>query len=248
MRTALIISIIVHILLTSGVYWSTNLSLMMMQSRRKLDAKSGAIQVDLTYKATDTPMRKGKSKRELPPPKVKRKKEPPRPQLVKRAKPKKPKRKPKPKKEEPPKKNFKALFDQIREEEGLDRKKPPREDNFPTREDGVEDAFGTGGRSEQKLTPAQLAFQAAARKHHKVPQAESWRKKYPDAEGFIAVRLIATGSKLQIVSMQMVQSSGVSILDTACKAAIRKAIQEETFAIDIVRELSGRENTITCRF
>jgi outer membrane biosynthesis protein TonB len=246
MRKALTISVIVHLLLVAALYWSTQISLLLMQAKRK-EIAGGAIQVDLLYKPTETAMRRGKKKRDLPPPKVKRKKEAPRPVLVKKQPPK-PKKQAKPEQSKEPKKDFKALFDKMREETGLDRNKAPREDNFPTREDGQKDAFGTGGSSEKELTPAQLALQAACRKHHRIPQAERMRKAYPDARGYINVRLIGAGTQLRIVSLNLVERSGFDVLDSACEAAVRKAIQEETFASDIVAELSGRENTITCQF
>lgn len=218
-----------------------------MQSNRKKLETAGAIQVDLTYKATHTPMRKGKAKRDLPPPKVKIKKPPPPPPQVVKKEPPKPKKQKKPSPEEKREKLAK-LIDKFREQEGKERKKKPREDNFPTREDGEEKAFGTGGRATRALTPAELALQSAMRKHFEMPNASQMREQYPNAEGYLSVRLIGVGNRLEIVSLSILQSSGFSILDRSCESAVQKAITEEVFAQDVIRELSGKENTIRCQF
>ncbi|PIR22027.1 MAG: hypothetical protein COV44_10170 [Deltaproteobacteria bacterium CG11_big_fil_rev_8_21_14_0_20_45_16] len=242
MYRALSISVSFHLLLFAGVYWSAQLSLMLIKSQIKKEEIGGVIQVDLLYKPTDTAMRKSPIKRELPPPKVKTKVKEDLPTLVKKVKPK-PISRP-----AEPKKDFKALFDKIRDETGLDRERAPKEDNFPTNVDGEKDARGTGGRSLVKMSPAQLALQTAARKHYRLPQALDLRKKHPNALGYISVKLIGMGNSLQIVSLDHLQRSGFNILDQACENALRHAMNEETFAPDIVAELSGKENTITCQF
>ena len=242
MYRALSISVSFHLLLFAGVYWSAQLSLMMIKSQIKKEELGGVIQVDLLYKPTDTAMRKSVIKRELPPPKVKTKIKEDLPSLLKKVKPK-----PTPKPVER-KKDFKALFDKIRDETGLDREKAPKKDNFPTNIDGEKDARGTGGRSLAKMSAAQLALQTAARQHYRLPQADDLRKKHPEALGYISVKLIGMGNQLQIVSLDHLQRSGFSILDQACENALRHAMSEETFAPDIVAELSGKENTITCQF
>jgi len=245
MGKALFISIIVHTLLFSLLYWSTEISALMIRSREKQQI-GGAIRVSLLYKPTDTPMRKARKKTELPPPKIRtQKKPPPRPHIVKKRKRVKKK---KAKKQVAKKEDFHSLFDKLRDETGLDRKKKPRDDNFPTNEKGEKKARGTGGWSDKTPSPAQQALQAACRKYHKVPQAERMRRLYPDARGYLNVRLIGVGHQLSIVSMNWIEHSKFPILDQACETAVKKAVQQETFASDIVAELSGKENTITCQF
>lgn len=249
-KKAFWISASFHFCLIAVLYWSTDISLAFYKKQAEKDKVGGAIAVDLLYKPSDSARRKGKTEKDrLPPPKVKTKKaEPERPTLVKKqAKKSKPKKQ-EPTKKEDPKKNFTALFDKMRQETGLDRKKKPRDDNFPTHELGEEKATGTGGESRSKLSPAQQALQSACRKYAQTAQADRLRKLYPDARGYINIRLVGIGNQLELVSLKMAESSGISALDQGCEVAIRKALQEETFASDIVAELSGREQTITCQF
>lgn len=248
-KKAFWISASFHFCLVAVLYWSTDISLALYKKQNEKNKIGGAIAVDLLYKPSGTARRKGKTEKDrLPPPKVKtKKKEEERPTIVKKAKKKRPKKNSQAKPEKP-KKNFTALFDKIRQETGLDRKKKPRDDNFPTHELGEEKATGTGGESLIKLSPAQQALQSAARKYAQTAQADRLRKLYPDARGYINIRLVGIGNKLELVSLKMAERSGISALDQGCEVAIRKALQEETFASDIVSELSGREQTITCQF
>lgn len=248
MKRAFIISVFAHIFLAAAVYWSSLVSIAFLKKKQR-NSISGAIQVDLLYKPTNTAMKKGPTQKDrLPPPKVKTQPKPKeQPKLVEKVKPKKSPQKPS-KKEEEPKKNFKNLFDKLRQETGLDREKPPKDDNFVTNEEGEKDSRGTGGESNRKLSPAELALQSAIMRYVQTPQAEQMRRLHPDARAFIEIRIIGIGSQLKLVSLSLVESSGFPNLDRSCETAIRKALLEESFASDVVRDLSGKEQTITCQF
>src|SRR3989338_3630277 len=67
---ALSLSILVHFLFFAGVLWSTKLSLLLLKKRQAQLESLSSLQVNLVYKPTDTPMRKGEDTKNLPPPKV----------------------------------------------------------------------------------------------------------------------------------------------------------------------------------
>lgn len=247
MTRALVISLVLHALFLGAVYYSSEISLLLLKDELKNKPKAGVIQVDLLYKPTFTPMKKGQDPvKRLPPPKVQ--KTPP-PQTTPPSKPTRPKKQPpSEKKRAEPQKNFQALFDKMRQETGLDRQKAPREDNFPKSEKGQEEGQGTGGLSDREISMAEQALQAAARKYAEIARSAELRKQYPNAEGFIQVRLIGVGDRLELVSLRVAESSGLSLLDQSCENAIRRALENETFAQDVVSELSGKEHLITCQF
>lgn len=244
MVRAVVLSFLLHGFLISALIWSTQISLLLLKANQKKIESLGIVQVDLLYKPTESAMRKGETKQDLPPPQVKTKtaNEPEPSPITTKTPPKKQS----PKKESP-KQDFRALFDKIRQETGEELRRAPRDDNFPTREDGEEKARGTGGSSLRALSPAQLALQSAMRKHFELPLREKFSKQHPNAKGFMNVRLVGVGNGFELVSLQVTQSSGFNVLDRSCELAVRKAIQQESFAPDVVEELSGKETVIICQ-
>ncbi|MGA0163771.1 MAG: hypothetical protein ACO3LE_05890 [Bdellovibrionota bacterium] len=246
MLRALILSGLLHILLLGGLIWSAELSLLFLKSRQKDLEKLGVVEVDLLYKPTESAMRKGQSQQALPPPDVKQKaaSEDDAPVIKPKIKPK-PKEKPKQKKE-PPKTDFSEIFNRMREETAQDSKKAPRDDNFPTSLEGQENARGTGGSATRNLSPAQQALQTAFSKYFEIPRRDDFARRHPDAKGFLSVRLASDGSRLRLVTLSWPEKTGFEILDRGCERAIRRAIEEETFAPDVISELNGKETPISC--
>ena len=246
MLRALILSGLLHILLLGGLIWSAELSLLFLKSRQKDLEKLGVVEVDLLYKPTESAMRKGQSQQALPPPDVKQKaaSEDDAP-VIKTAKKPKPKEKPKPKKEAP-KTDFSKIFNQMREEAAQEAKRAPRDDNFPTSLEGQENARGTGGSAMRNLSPAEQAIQTAFRKYFEIPRRDDFARRHPDAKGFLSVRLASEGSRFKIISLSWPESTGFEILDRSCERSIMRTLEEETFASDVISELSGKETQILC--
>lgn len=246
MLKALILSGLLHILLLGGLIWSAELSLLFLKSRQKDLDTLGVVEVDLLYKPTESAMRKGKTQQQLPPPDVQQKAaskdDAP---VIKMAKKPKAKKKPKPKKESP-KTDFSKIFNEIRKETAQEVKRAPRDDNFPTSLEGQENARGTGGSATRNLSPAELAIQQAFRKYFEIPRRDDFARRHPDAQGFLSVRLASQGSRFKIVSLRILESTGFEILDRSCERSILRTLEEETFAPDVIRELSGKETQILC--
>lgn len=246
MRIAFVTSIVFHLLLLSCLIWSEEISLAIFKKRQKELLSLEAMQVNLLYKPTDTAMKQGNETKDLPPPLVAQKApEAPLPK-IKEITPKKSGQKKK-KKEEPKKQVQKPDLRKILESVRRDAHRegpPPKENNFPTTPKGEKGAHGTGGVSLRKASPAEQALQAAMRKYFELP--EGTRKRLGQARGYIDIKLIGIENQFKIVSLKVIESSGFGILDQSCESAIRKSLNAEVFASDVISELNGKEHTILC--
>lgn len=245
MGKALSLSLLFHLLFFGLVIWSSKLSIQRMKMEIPQLSPVGVVYTELLYKPSNTNMRKGNEKRDLPPPLVKTEKKENLPSLVTQ------KVAPKKKADEKlsrKQSDAKALLDKLRREEGRLEQKAPKDDNFPTHKAGEEGARGTGGSSRMQASPAQLALQSAMRRYFEFPRASEMRREHPNSVGYFNVSVLGVGNTLQLRDLQMVQSSGFSVLDRSCETAIRKALSLETFAGDVISELSGKSNMIECRF
>lgn len=231
MGRALVLSLVLHACIIGALIWGDRLYLKYLQAQRKdQPAISATLLIDKTYAPTDTAMRQGPSDKNLPPPKI---------QL--------------PKKIEVPtintkkKKSTKSILDKIRAESVEEKRPPPKIDNFPTHEKGEKKAMGTGGRGLQTLSPAQQALQSAIRKYYEIEGSDTLRKRFPNARGIFTAKLVGVGNQFEIATLSIVDPSGVALLDRQCELAIRKALHQETFAQDVIAELTGKENPIICQ-
>lgn len=246
MARAILCSLILHILLGASLYWSRELDALLKKSRAsEIKAISAELLLDKTYKPTDTPMKLGSKKKDLPPPNVLP------PKSVDKDKEKKASKKKEEKETslrgKKAKDTLKDILKNIREQAKEEKRPPPKEDNFPTHEKGQKGARGTGGRGDRALSPGEQALQAAMRKHYELEGAEQIRKNFPSAIGFMSIRLIGIGSQFEIVSLSFTESTGLTILDRKCEVAVRQALQQESFAKDVIQELNGKETLVTCR-
>jgi hypothetical protein len=239
----LAISTTLHLVLLALIVWSDRFSFLISKNSLKQQA-SGVVQVDLAYKPTDTPMRRGIQKKDLPPPDVAipKKSEPDRLPNTKQKSKKAQKKDDK----APTSKDFKNIFDKLRQEARQEDRPLPKLDNFPMTEKGDKQSLGTGGRSQRTLSPAELALQSAMRKYFEMPEAGNIRKKYPGISGYIQVYLVSNGDQFVIRSLKFIERTGLPVLDQSCEQAVRRALDTETFSADVVAELNGKESGITC--
>lgn len=261
MTKALVLSLLMHLFFTAALIWSAQFSAAFMRQKIEELNNVGVKKAEELYKPTEVNIRFGTQRKDLPPPKIKRvtkapedapvyvqQKIPPKKTGPSKKEIEKQKKAEKQKQLTKKKSDALALIDQFRQDDGLEAKKKPKEDNFPMRLDGEKNAMGTGGSAELQATPAQLALQAAMREYFRLPQASLMRQKHPNATGYLAVSLIGVGAQLQVRSIKLVQTSGFATLDSSCENAVRRALKEEEFANDIVNELSGQETMVTCQF
>jgi len=252
MRQAICLSFVFHALLIAGVLYSAQMSLLLFKAHWKEMQAASAIQVDLTYKPTDTPMKFGEEKRTLPPPNVQPKMEAEEgttfkeKQSKKQEKPREKEKKPNPKLEKT-KSDLRNIINRIRKEAKQDDRPPPKEHNVPVSKKGEKGASGTGGMGQRALSPAEQALQSAMRRHFELEDAVNFRKHYPNALGYMALKLVGFGNQFKIVSLRVVQPTGYQTLDRECEVAIHEAVDAETFATDIIAELNGKETMIECR-
>jgi len=244
MKNALIFSFLIHVAFFSLVIWSEDISIQRKKLLNPQLSPVGVVYTELLYKPTNTAMKKGDEKRDLPPPIVKteKKEEPKSKMSVQKTPPKKQT------KEEKVKNAAKSLLDKLRQEEGKEMPKPPKDDNFPTHKQGEDKARGTGGISRRQASPAQMALQSAIKRHFEMPRATEYRRLHPDSKGWHSVSVLAVGNTLQLRDLTLVQPSGFAILDRSCEQAIREALQQETFALDVISELSGKSHDVECKF
>lgn len=249
-----------HAILFALLIWSDKIQLEFLKSKNFRKDAGSVLSVNLTYKPSDTAMRLGKEKRDLPPPDVKI--PPPAPdaptlkekktEKVKERKTKKEadeeKRKIAEKKElERLKKSTKSILNKLKFDAKREDRPPPKIDNFPTHEKGEIGARGTGGRGQRILSPAEQALQSAMRRHFDLIDARNFRRINPNAEGYIEVSLIGVGSQFKIKSLRVLESTGFVALDQSCERAIRVAVDEESFALDVIQELNGKESSVLCQ-
>ncbi|TVQ80858.1 MAG: hypothetical protein EA369_01335 [Bradymonadales bacterium] len=263
MAKAALISLILHSLLIVLMVWSTEFSIARFISTREEVKLSGVVEVNLIYRPTETAMRRGQTRTELPPPQVRTetqapqtampKPSPPRP--VPQAKPATPQPKtpeaskpeaPKPPDLEDRRRDMRALIDRMRQEQGIIADRLPRDDNYPTIEDGEEGGRGTGGTAQIQARPSLLALQSAMRKHFELPVGNRLKETHPTALGYFRVRLVGVGNQFEIASLSLVESSGIAILDRSCELAIRQALSQEIFGPDVIADLTGKEEIIQC--
>ena len=246
MRKWLAISTGIHLMLLALLIWSDRFAFLMIKRDLERQQASGVVQVDLSYKPTDTPMRLGTQKKDLPPPDV---------SIPKKSEPERiPSTRPSPKKQAPQKKeerpvnskDFKNLFDRFRDEAREENRPMPKLDNFPMSEKGDKKSLGTGGRSQRTMSAAELALQSAMRKHFEIPEANNIRRNYPGISGYIQIYLVSNGDQFVIRSLKFIERTGLAVLDQGCEQAIRKAIDSESFSADVVAELNGKESGIIC--
>ncbi|MBN8554623.1 MAG: hypothetical protein J0L93_04185 [Deltaproteobacteria bacterium] len=243
MGRALSLSFLLHFILIAALLWSGRLSLLFFQAREREFRSLGAIQIDLTYKMTDTAMKLGKNEKDLPAPIVHQKPPAEAPKILKEMKKIKPIAKPKTQTKE----NVKSILDKLKAESSKEDDRPkPKQNNFPKSEKGEKGATGTGGRSMRPPSPAEQALQSAMRRYFELTDAGGFRRKNPDVRGYLAVKLLGDGNQFQIAALQTIKSSGFTMLDRSCEIAIRKAVDSESFAKDIIAELQGKETLITC--
>jgi outer membrane biosynthesis protein TonB len=240
MGKAVFLSLLLHAILIAGLVWSDKLYTEYIKATQKeIHSLSATLLIDRSYKPTDTAMKKGSSDRNLPPPKITVPKTEDTSDSHHKLKDSKASTK--------GKKKLKDILSKIRKEASEEKRPPPKEKNFPTHERGEKGAHGTGGWSERTLTPSEQALQSAFRKYFELEGATTFRKNFPNARGYLQVKLIATGNQFKIVSLVISESTGFNILDRNCEAAIRKACDQETFAKDVVAELTGKETIVTCK-
>jgi hypothetical protein len=247
MGKSLLISVILHLVFFALLIWSQQIRLKKLQLEIPQLSPVGVVYTELLYKPTNTAMKKGDEKRDLPPPQIKTEKreENQGPTLVKQ---KTPPPKNKPTKEDKTRRDAQALMDKLRREEGKIAQKAPKEDNFPTHKEGETDGRGTGGSSRIQASPAQMALQGAIRKYFELPRASELRRQNPNARGYHVISVLGVGNTLQLREIEMLQSSGFAILDRSCEVAIREALKKEIFAPDVISELSGKRHNIECQF
>lgn len=253
MVRGLSLSILFHIALVFGVLYSTKLSLALLKMRQRQIEAMGTISVDLAtpYKHTDTAMRLGEEKKDLPPPLVGEKAPPEESPVVKErtSKTKEREKKKETKKEalKKAKDDIKSILARMRNDANKEDNRPkPKEDNFPKSKQGEKNARGTGGFSARTLSPAEQALQSAMRRYFELIDANNFRRKNPNVRGYLEVKLIGMGHQFEIASLQLFQSSGFSILDRSCEIAVRKALDSEVFSSDVIRELNGKDTIILC--
>jgi outer membrane biosynthesis protein TonB len=271
MAKAVLFSIVLHSLAILSMLWSTEFSIARFIEKREEIKLSGVVEVNLLYKPTETAMRKGTQSTELPPPQVRTRTEAA-PNAMPKPLPPKPKPKPKaatPAPKAPPQKtaaakaaeakeesakqleqrrqDMQALIAKMRQEQGMIAETAPREDNFPTTEDGEADARGTGGTAVRQSTPSQMALNSAMRKHFELPVGNRLKTEHPEALGYFRVRLVGVGNQFEIASLRLEKTSGFPILDRSCELAIRKSLEEEFFSSDVVADLTGKEEMIRCQ-
>ncbi len=230
MAKAIVLSILLHLALVAGLIWGDKLYLEYIKATKKdIPMISAALLMDKTYAPTDTAMRKGVSEKNLPPPKPVAQKKENIPEINKK------------------KKTAKNILDQIRKEAREENRPAPKINNFPTHEKGEKNAFGTGGLGDRVLSPAEQALQAAMRKYFELEGAATFRKQFPNAKGYIGIKLVAVGNQFEIASLVFHESTGFNVLDRKCELAIRQALHQETFAQDVIRELAGKETPVICK-
>lgn len=244
MKGALVLSLFVHGAILAALIWSQEVDLLFLKTKMRNLEEVGVIRVDLTYKPSFTPMMQGSEKKDLPPPIVNESpKEQDRPTVPTKTKKQK---EPTKKSKETDNKQLKSILSKIRSQVSEDDRPIPKKDNFPMRKDGEKGARGTGGTATRAMSPAELALQTAMRRHFEFPNAAQFRKENANAFGYIEVKLSASGSQFVIVSLSLIRASGFTILDKSCEFAVRKAIREESFSSDVIRELTGKESLIRC--
>ncbi|MDB5039229.1 MAG: hypothetical protein JWQ35_2757 [Bacteriovoracaceae bacterium] len=243
MGKAFLYSILLHAILIAGLIWSDKIYLQFIKaSHRERQIVSATLLMDKSYKPTDTAMKKGTNDKNLPPPKIEPPKKEDLPEVSKKLK------KSKTQEKKPDgKKALKDILNKIRKDSAEEKRPPPKEKNFPTHEKGEKNAHGTGGWAERTLSPAEQALQAAMRKYYEVEGADAIKKKFPDAKGYLALKLVGVGNQFQIVSLVLSESTGFNIVDRKCEVAVRQAIDQETFAKDVITELTGKETQIICQ-
>jgi outer membrane biosynthesis protein TonB len=230
---AVVLSLALHASLIAGLLWSDKIFMEFLKATHKdRQMLSATLLMDRTYKATDTMMKKGPKEKNLPPPKIDIAKKEEIPTLSKKLF---------------KKKDLKDILNKIRQESSAEKRPPPKEDNFPTNEKGEKGAHGTGGRGDRILSPAEQALQSAMRKYYELEGAEIFRKQYPNAQGYLTLKLVGTGNQFQIATLVLSESTGFNILDRNCEAAVRKAVDRETFSRDVISELAGKETVVTCK-
>lgn len=262
MGKAVAFSVLLHSLAIIAMVWSTEFSIARFIENKDAIKLSGVVEVNLLYKPTETAMRKGTNSTELPPPQIKTRTPPPPKVKMPAPKPKAPPPPTPAKKPSPPQKNEKedskakldqkkqdmqALIAKMRQEQGLIAEKEPREDNFPTDEQGEKDGRGTGGSAQLQADPAYLALQTAIRNHFEMPGKEKFQRENPNAESLFRVRLVAVGNQFEIASLRIQRASGFQILDRSCELAIREALQKEVFSSDVLVQLTGKEEIFKCQ-
>jgi hypothetical protein len=89
-------------------------------------------------------------------------------------------------------------------------------------------------------------MQTAFNKHFEIPRRQDFARRHPNAKGFLSVRLASDGTRFRIISLRMLESTGFEILDRSCERSIVKTVELESFAPDVIGELSGRETRILC--
>ncbi len=240
-KGAFLMSLGLHSILILGLYYSRALdSLFIKQSLKDRPTISASLKFSDLYKPTDTPMKKGSQKKDLPPPKIKKNRSPEKAKsstpLIRQQE-----------SQANLKKSVRSILDKIKEEADEEKRRAPKDDNFPTHEKGTKGARGTGGRGDRMPTPGEMAIQAAMRKYYEASGLERIKRTDPDAMGFYSLKMIGLGDQFQITSLALVESTGYDVLNRLCEVAVRTAVQRERFAPDIIRELSGRETVIICQ-
>jgi len=257
MKNALILSLIIHAILIALLVWSDELQLEYFKSKKIMKDASTALEISgLPYKPSDSALRLGREKRDLPPPDIKvPERQPDAPVVKEKQTPKvKEKKTPDDKKKISEKRevanakqSMKSILDKLRNDAKKEDRPPPKIDNFPTHEKGEVGGRGTGGRGKRLLSPAEQALQSAMRRHFDLVDARTFRKVNPNAEGYIEVSLVGVGNQFRIKTLRILESTGIKALDQSCERAIRVAIDDETFAMDVIRELSGKDSAILCQ-
>lgn len=249
MRKSLAISVFAHALLVALLIWGDQIHLEIQKKRMERRDASSVIQIDLTYKASDSAMRLGKQKKDLPPPDVKiPEREVVKEKITVKEKLKEKKDRISEKKEVLNARNIlKNTLSKLRNESEKEDRPIPKIDNFPLNEKGEVGARGTGGRGQRTLSPGELALQAAMRRHFGLTDAKNFRKSYPGASGYLEVALVGVGDQFEIRSLRILESTGFTILDQSCERAIRSAIENEKFSNDVIAELSGKDNPVICK-
>jgi outer membrane biosynthesis protein TonB len=253
MKKSLIVSLVLHALLVGLLIWSDALKFGLMKTQKERMAASGITVIDLTYRPTDTAMRKGKERKDLPPPDVPpppSSSRDPSPVVQKKTQKAAPTKKDSPSPKRAPaqaQKEVSSILDRLRKEAAQENRPQPKVNNFPVTEKGEIGARGTGGRSTRTLSPAEMALQAAMRRHFEFPEAQAFRRANPNVEGAIEVSLVGLGNQFRIRSLRVLESTGYALLDRSCERAIRRAIDDETFAPDVIQDLNGKGSSILCR-
>ncbi len=241
-------SLFFHTGLLLLLIFSARISLSILKARKDIHS-GGVVQIDMTYKPSDSAMRQGPSSKDLPPPLVEKNTSPeaaPTPKLKevpKLDKGSKVKEIAKPKKND-----LRSILDKIRRESKKEDERPiPKDDNFPTRETGEKNARGTGGRATRALSPAEQALQSAMRRHFELEEATAFRKQFPGLMGYLGIKLQGSGNQFRLLALGWVERTGQPLLDRKCELAVRAALDAETFSADVISELSGKETTVVCQ-